>query len=103
MADGETSGTGAAGAESPRSYEGAIERLETIILRLDSGRAELRETLELCREGKELVEYCKGELDAVSGELQRLDLDELVRKLEAAPAGSGPARAEDEVGPAEGI
>lgn len=93
--------TGGAGA--PQSYEAAIERLEEIILRLDSGRAELRETLELCREGKELVEYCKGELDAVSGELQRLDLDELVRKLESGQADAPPDRARDEVGPAEGI
>lgn len=75
--------------QKPESYEAAIERLEEIILRLDSGQAELRETLELCREGKVMVEYCKGELDAVSGELQRLDLDDLVRKLEAAPAGAG--------------
>jgi exodeoxyribonuclease VII small subunit len=74
------------GGGQRQSYEAAIERLEEIILRLDSGRAELRETLELCREGKELVEYCKGELDAVSGELQRLDLDDLVAKLESAPA-----------------
>ena len=71
--------------KTPASYEEAVERLEAIILRLDSGQAELRETLELCREGKVLVEYCKGELDAVSGELQRLDLDGLVRKLEATP------------------
>ena len=104
MTDPEMSGASAgAGAAAPRSYEGAIERLEEIILRLDSGRAELRETLELCREGKELVEYCKGELDAVSGELQRLDLDDLVRKLETAPGDLQPAREEDEVGPAEGI
>lgn len=84
--------------ESPASYEAAVERLEAIIERLDSGRAELRETLELCREGKVLVEYCKAELDAVSGELQRLDLDELVRKLEAAPA----AAAEGPGGPEAG-
>jgi exodeoxyribonuclease VII small subunit len=91
------------GGRPPQSYEAAIERLEEIILRLDSGRAELRETLELCREGKELVEYCKGELDAVSGELQRLDLDDLVRKLESGPGEAQPDRARDEVGPAEGI
>ena len=71
--------------QAPASYEEAVDRLEQIILRLDSGKSELRETLELCREGKYLVEYCKGELDAVSGELQRLDLDQLVRKLEATP------------------
>ena len=87
----------------PESYENAVERLEGIILRLDSGKAELRETLELCREGKGLVEYCKGELDAVSGELQRLDLDELVRKLESAPGEVEPARNEDEIGPDEAI
>ena len=104
MAEGDPSGGGAAAsAGEPQSYEGAIERLEAIILRLDSWRAELRETLELCREGKVLVEFCKGELDAVSGELSRLDLDELVRKLEAAPGELEPARDEDEVGPAEGI
>lgn len=90
------------GTKAPASYEAAVDRLEQIILRLDSGRAELRETLELCREGKGLVEYCKGELDAVSGELDRLDLDELVRKLEAAPEAE-PARASDEIGPGEAI
>jgi exodeoxyribonuclease VII small subunit len=94
---------GGPGTRPPQSYEAAIERLEEIILRLDSGRAELRETLELCREGKDLVEYCKGELDAVSGELLRLDLDELVRKLESGPNEAPPDRAHDEVGPAEGI
>jgi exodeoxyribonuclease VII small subunit len=85
----------AAGA-APESYEAAVERLEEIILRLDSGKAELRETLDLCREGKTLVEYCKGELDAVSGELQRLDLDDLVRKLEA---GAGNGAEQDAVSP----
>ncbi|MGI8460294.1 MAG: exodeoxyribonuclease VII small subunit [Solirubrobacterales bacterium] len=73
---------------NPESYELAVARLEQIIARLDSGEAELRETLALCREGKELVEYCKAELDSVSGELQELELDELVEKLEAS-AGEG--------------
>ncbi len=95
----ETTGTNPA----PASYEAAIERLEAIIVQLDSGRAELRETLELCREGKVMVEYCKSELDAVSGELQRLDLDELVRKLESAPAAARSAAEQAEVGPGEGI
>jgi exodeoxyribonuclease VII small subunit len=79
-----------------KSYEAAVERLEEIILRLDSGKAELRETLDLCREGKGLVEYCKGELDAVSGELRELDLDELVEKLDAAPADVPASADEDE-------
>jgi exodeoxyribonuclease VII small subunit len=74
----------AEGQRAPeRTYEGAIARLDEIIARLDTGKAELRETLGLVREGKELVEYCKGELDAVSGELEKLDLDRLVEQLEA--------------------
>ena len=67
----------------PESYEAAVARLEEVIARLDSGEAELRETLQLCTEAKELIEYCKGELDAVSGKLQELKLDDLVADLES--------------------
>ncbi len=70
----------------PESYEVAVARLETIIARLDSGEAELRETLELCVEAKQLIEFCKSELDAVSGRLRELKLDELVAELDASPA-----------------
>lgn len=72
-------------SEAPESYEAAVERLEQIIDRLDSGQAGLRETLELCREGRELVSYCSAELDAVSEGLEELRLDELAAKLEAVP------------------
>jgi exodeoxyribonuclease VII small subunit len=68
------------------TYEAAVERLEEIIRRLDSNQAGLRETLELCQEGKGLIEYAAGELDAVGHGLQELRLDELVARLEAAPA-----------------
>jgi exodeoxyribonuclease VII small subunit len=65
------------------SYETACERLEEIIARLDSGQAGLRETLELCQEGRRLVEYCATELDAVGRGLEELKLDELVARLES--------------------
>jgi exodeoxyribonuclease VII small subunit len=65
----------------PDSYEVAVERLEQIIDRLDSGQAGLRETLDLCREGRELVDYCAEELDAVGKSLEELRLDELASKL----------------------
>ena len=64
------------------SYEDASARLEAIIARLDSGEAGLRETLELCREGRTLVEHCAAELDAIGQELEKLRLDELVTRLE---------------------
>ena len=65
-----------------RTYETAVARLEEIIRRLDSGEAELRETLELIREGRELVSYCAGELEAVTQGLEELRLEELVERLE---------------------
>jgi exodeoxyribonuclease VII small subunit len=72
-----------------RTYESAVVRLEAIIRRLDSGDAELRETLELIREGRGLVEYCAGELDAVTQGLEELRLDELVARLEKGVRESG--------------
>ena len=54
------------------SYETAVGRLEEIIARLDSNQAGLRETLDLCREGKGLEE---------------LRLDDLIARLEGQPAG----------------
>ncbi|MEA2373707.1 MAG: exodeoxyribonuclease small subunit [Thermoleophilaceae bacterium] len=65
------------------SYESAVERLEQIIARLDSNQAGLRETLELCSEGKGLIEFAAGELDAVGRGLEELRLDELIQRLEA--------------------
>jgi exodeoxyribonuclease VII small subunit len=67
-----------------RTYESAVARIEEIIRRLDSGEAGLRETLDLVKEGRELVEYCATELEAVSTGLQELRLEELVARLEGA-------------------
>jgi exodeoxyribonuclease VII small subunit len=68
------------------TYESAVERLEQIIARLDTNQAGLRETLELCGEGKSLIEFAAGELDAVGRGLEELRLDELIQRLEAEPA-----------------
>ena len=73
------------------SYESAVERLEQIIARLDSNQAGLRETLELCSEGKGLIEYAAGELDAVGQGLEELRLDELIQRLEANGQQQAPA------------
>jgi exodeoxyribonuclease VII small subunit len=71
------------------TYEGAVERLEEIIRRLDSGQAGLRETLALCQEGKRLIEFAAGELEAVGRGLEELRLDALIERLDAgAPAGA---------------
>ncbi len=65
-----------------KTYESAVARVEEIIRRLDSGDAGLRETLDLVKEGRDLVEYCATELDAVSRGLEELRLEELVARLE---------------------
>jgi exodeoxyribonuclease VII small subunit len=79
-------------AEAPHTYESASARLEEIIRRLDSGEAGLRETLDLVKEGRGLVEYCAGELEAVSRGLEELRLDELVARLETqTPSDQEPA------------
>jgi exodeoxyribonuclease VII small subunit len=71
-------------ATATPTYETATARIEEIIRRLDSGEAGLRETLDLCKEGRTLVEWCAGELDAVGKGLDELRLDDLVARLEAA-------------------
>ena len=70
--------------EAAPTYETAVARIEEIIRRLDSGEAGLRETLALVKEGRELVEFCAGELEAVSRGLEELRLDDLVARLEGA-------------------
>jgi exodeoxyribonuclease VII small subunit len=76
------SGDTPAGMSVPYTYETASARVEEIIRRLDSGEASLSETLELVAEGKALIELCARELEAVSGALEELHLDELVERLE---------------------
>ena len=66
------------------TYESAVDRLEQIIARLDSNQAGLRETLDLCAEGKGLIEFAAGELEAVGQGLEELRLDDLIARLEAA-------------------
>ncbi len=68
---------------SALSYEEAAARVEAIIRRLDSGEASLSETLQLVKEGKALIERCAAELEAVSGALEELRLEELVARLES--------------------
>jgi exodeoxyribonuclease VII small subunit len=75
-----------------RTYESAVARIEEIIRRLDSGDAGLRETLDLVREGRDLVEYCAGELDAVSQGLEELALEELIARLESDKTGAAAQR-----------
>ena len=78
-------------APGAQSYEANVARVEEIIRRLDAGEASLTDTLQLVKEGKELIERCAVELEAVGGALEELRLEELVARLEGGAAGQGPA------------
>ena len=69
-----------------QTYERAVARLEEIIARLDSNKAGLRETLELCREAKGLLEFAAAELEAVDRGLEELRIEDLLARLDPAPA-----------------
>jgi exodeoxyribonuclease VII small subunit len=66
----------------PTDYESATARLDEIVARLDSGDAQLRETLDLCAEAKTLIEYCATELAAVDEGLKELRLEDLAASLQ---------------------
>jgi exodeoxyribonuclease VII small subunit len=82
----------------PTDYESATARLDEIIARLDSGDAQLRETLDLCAEAKTLIEYCATELAAVDEGLKELRLEDLAASLQE-PGRTAQAAAADTTGP----
>jgi exodeoxyribonuclease VII small subunit len=69
-------------SSAPDSYEEAVARLEQVIERLDSGEAGLRETLDLCREGRTLIAYCASELGDVDKGFEELRLEQLSAQLD---------------------
>jgi exodeoxyribonuclease VII small subunit len=87
-----TRSAGADDAAEP-TYESASARVEEIIRRLDGGAAGLRETLDLVKEGRGLIEFCARELEAVSSGLEELRLEELVERLEVPPGPRSGTRA----------
>ncbi|MGD9155038.1 MAG: exodeoxyribonuclease VII small subunit [Bacillota bacterium] len=61
-----------ASSEAELTFEAAVQRLETIVQRLESGEVALDESLQLFEEGIKLTRYCTGKLDAAEGKLQIL-------------------------------
>ncbi len=87
MSEDQDAGAAAGGAAT--DYETATARLDEIIARLDSGDAQLRETLDLCAEAKTLIEYCAAELAAVDEGLKELRLEDLAASLKPSSAAPG--------------
>lgn len=58
---------------SPKTFEEAIARLETLTQSMQSSTLPLEEALSAYQEGKELVDFCREKLVLVEQKLQVLD------------------------------
>lgn len=78
------------------SYEQAVERLEAIIERIESGEIGLEDSIAAYEEGTALVQRCRAILNRAEQRIERLTLDDL--PAGTAEAGSGAARRADDDG-----
>ncbi len=62
-------------ANKAMSFESAIERLEEIVRKLESGDASLDESIKLYSEGVELVGKCNKKLDDTELKIKLLTID----------------------------
>ena len=59
-------------AETSKSFEASMERLETIVRQLEQGNAPLEESLKLFQVGTALVQSCAKLLDSAEQEIVKL-------------------------------
>jgi len=57
----------------PSSYEAALEELEQLIARIESGQLPLDQMLSGYQRAATLLAYCRKQLDAVQDQIQLLD------------------------------
>ncbi len=62
-----------AAASTPASYEAALEELEQLIGRIESGQMPLEQLLAGYERGAQLLAYCRGKLEAVESQIKVLD------------------------------
>ncbi|MCX7241423.1 MAG: exodeoxyribonuclease VII small subunit [Burkholderiales bacterium] len=60
-------------ASPPASYEAAMEELETLVARLESGDMPLEQLLTGYQRGAQLLHYCREQLQAVEDQIKVLD------------------------------
>ena len=71
--------------ERPTSFEAAIEELEKIVARMESGELNLEQALGAHKRGLELAQYCQGVLARAQQQVRVLEQDTLKLLAEAAP------------------
>ena len=57
----------------PTSYEAALEELEQLVARIESGQLPLEQLLAGYERGAELLKYCRDQLQAVEEQIKVLD------------------------------
>lgn len=62
---------------SPASYEAALEELESLVQRLESGELPLDQMLSGYQRGAELLKFCRDKLEAVENQIKLLDQGKL--------------------------
>jgi exodeoxyribonuclease VII small subunit len=60
-------------AATPANYEAALEELEQLVSRLESGDMPLEQLLSGYQRGAELLQYCRDKLKAVENQVNVLD------------------------------
>ena len=62
---------------APASYEAALDELETLVAKLESGQLPLDQLLMGYQRGAELLKFCRGKLEAVETQIKVLEGNEL--------------------------
>ena len=62
---------------APASYEAALEELEALVARLESGQLPLDQLLTGYQRGAELLKFCRDKLEAVENQIKVLEGSEL--------------------------
>ena len=57
---------------APDTFEAALEELETIVGKMESGEVALDESLSLYERGTFLIGHCQGRLDSAEKQIQKL-------------------------------
>ncbi len=64
-------------AAAPVSYEAALQELELLVSKLESGELPLAQLLTQYQRGAELLKFCRDQLEAVEGQVKLLDVGAL--------------------------
>jgi len=57
----------------PASYEAAVQELEQLVARMESGQMPLADMLKSYQRGAFLLSHCRAQLQAVEGQIQVLE------------------------------